>query len=81
MAKYNFKFKKKVVIDYMNGKGGYRSLCKEYGIPNNRALERWVSAYKEFGDEVLTSSRQKKNYSFEFKLSVVKLHLTTEASC
>ena len=80
MAKYSYEFKKKVVMDYINGKGGYRSLCKEYGIPNNSALEKWVSAYKEFGDEGLMRSREKKNYSFEFKLSVVELYLTTEAS-
>lgn len=67
-------------MDYINGRGGYRYLCKEYGLPNHSTLETWVSAYNEFGDEGLKRSRQKKNYSFEFKLSVVELYLTTEAS-
>lgn len=67
-------------MDYMNGKGGYISLCKEYGIPSHKTLERWVFAYKGFGNEGLRRSRERKKYSFEFKLSMVELYLTTEAS-
>ena len=26
MSKYSYEFKKKVVMDYINGKGGYKSL-------------------------------------------------------
>ena len=80
MAKYTYEFKKKVVTDYLNGKGGYRSICKANNITGKTTLETWVSAYKEFGDEGLKRSRQKNNYSFEFKLSVVELYLTTEVS-
>lgn len=80
MAKYSYEFKKKVVTDYLNGKGGYRSICKANNITGKTTLETWVSAYKEFGDEGLRRSRQKKNYTFEFKLSVVELYLTTEVS-
>ncbi len=32
MAKYSYEFKKKVVMDYINGKGGYEYLSKEYEI-------------------------------------------------
>ena len=32
MSKYSYEFKKKIVMDYINGKGGYKSLCKENGI-------------------------------------------------
>ena len=32
MSKYSYESKKKVVMDYINGKGGYKSLCKENGI-------------------------------------------------
>jgi transposase len=80
MAKYSYEFKKKVVMDYLNGKGGYKSLSKEYNIPSKNQLQEWVSAYKEFGDEGLKRSREKKNYSFDFKLHVVELYLRTEVS-
>ena len=35
---------------------------------------------KEFGNKGLMRSREKKNYSFEFKMHVVELYLTTEVS-
>lgn len=41
---------------------------------------RWITAYKEFGDEGLLRSRKNETYTFEFKLHVVELYLTTEVS-
>ena len=80
MSKYSYEFKKKIVKDYLSGKGGYRFLAQQYGIPDKKQLRIWVAAYKEFGDEGLKRSREKKKYSFEFKLHVVELYLTTEVS-
>ena len=80
MAKYTFEFKKKVVQEYLDGKGGYAYIAKQNGIPAESHLRRWVNAYKEFGDEGLLRSRQKNNYSFQFKLSMVELYLTSEVS-
>ena len=40
----------------------------------------WVHSYDEFGDEGLRRSRENKTYSFEFKLSVVELYLSSEVS-
>ena len=40
----------------------------------------WVNAYKEFGSDGLMRSRKNKNYSFQFKLSVVELYLSSEVS-
>ena len=80
MAKYTFEFKKKVVQEYLDGKGGYAYIAKQNGIPAKSHLRRWVNAYKEFGDEGLLRSRQKNNYSFQFKLSMVELYLTSEVS-
>ena len=37
-----------------------------------------VKNYQEFGDAGLIRSREKKTYSFEFKLHVVELYLTSE---
>jgi transposase len=80
MAKYSFEFKKKVVQAYLNGKGGYGSLAKQYNIPNDEQVRKWIKAYECFGDNGLMRSRQNKNYSFQFKLSVVELYLSSEVS-
>lgn len=80
MPKYSYEFKKKVVREYMNGEGGTRTLAQKHNLPNRRTLEVWIAAYKEFGDEGLLRSRKNSEYSFEFKLHVVELYLTTEVS-
>ena len=53
MAKYSYEFKKKVVQEYLDGKGGYAYIAKPNGIPAESLLRRWVNAYKKFGDEGL----------------------------
>ena len=80
MAKYNFEFKKKVVMEYLEGKSSWNFLTAKYGISSNSLLRKWVSAYKQFGDEGLMRSRKRKNYSFKKKLSVVELYLSSEIS-
>lgn len=80
MAKYSFEFKKKVVLEYIAGGGGVDYLSKKYCLGSNTQLRKWINAYKEFGDEGLLRSRKQKKYSFEFKLHVVELYLSSEVS-
>lgn len=80
MAKYTFEFKKKIVLEYLQGKGGSQYLAKKHGIPSSQNIMTWVNNYKAFGDEGLFRSRQQKQYSFEKKLFVVQLYLTGEMS-
>ena len=80
MAKYSFKFKKKVVNAYLKGEGGYTYLAEKYGVKNRRQVLNWVHYYEEFGDDGLRRSRENKTYSFEFKLHVVELYLSSEVS-
>ena len=80
MSKYSFEFKKKVVLAYLNGEGGYGYLSKTYGIPAKRNIEQWVHNYRTFGAEGLLRSRKNNIYSFEKKLSVVELYLSSEIS-
>lgn len=80
MAKYTFEFKKQIVMDYINGGGGTQFLAQKYGIPNHSQLQRWVASYKKFGDAGLMRSRKNNKYTFEFKLHVVELYLSTEVS-
>ena len=80
MAKFSFEFKKKIVQEYLDGKGGVGYIAKQYNISHKSQVWRWINAYKEFGDDGLLRSRQKNNYSFQFKLSVVELYLSSEVS-
>lgn len=80
MSKYSYEFKKKVVMSYLNGEGGYTYLANFYSIPSKTRIREWVAAYQKFGDEGLFRSRQQAKYSFEKKLSVVELYLSSEIS-
>jgi transposase len=80
MAKYSFEFKKKIVLAFLNKEGGYAYLAKKYSVASKINIKNWIKVYNEFGDEGLMRSRKKVNYSFEFKLHVVELYLTTEVS-
>ena len=80
MPKYSFEFKKKVVEAHLRGEGGYTYLAEKCGVKNRRQVLNWVHSYAEFGDEGLRRSRENKTYSFEFKLSVVELYLSSEVS-
>lgn len=46
MAKYSFEFKKKVVLEYLNGQSGYCSLAKKYNIASHRRIGEWVEILK-----------------------------------
>ena len=80
MAKYSYEFKKAVVLDYLAEEGGTIFLAKKYGIPNHSQIQRWIASYLKLGDNGLKRSREKKKYSFEFKLHVVELYLSSEVS-
>lgn len=80
MAKYHFELKKKVVEAYLDGKGGYKHLAKEYGITNESSVRRWINAYQKLGDKGVTRSRKRSIYTFEDKLRVVELYLSSEIS-
>jgi transposase len=80
MSKYSFEFKKSVVTAYLKGEGGYRYLAKEFGIPSFAKVKLWVDNYNAFGDDGLRRSRKHDTYSFEKKLSIVELYLSSEIS-
>lgn len=79
MAKYSLENKKEIVSAYLSGQGGYNTLGKRYNIPSC-VIQRWVATYKKFGTEGLFRSRKNITYTFDFKLHVVELYLTTEIS-
>ena len=80
MAKFSFEFKKKIVQEYFDGKGGVGYIAKRYNISHKSQIQRWINAYRQFGDDGLLRSRKNNDYSFQFKLSVVELYLSSEVS-
>ena len=80
MAKYSFEFKKKVVMAYLNGEGGEDYLASKFNVASPRNIKVWIKSYLAFGDEALKRSRKNDVYSFEKKLSVVELYLSSEIS-
>lgn len=80
MAKYSYEFKLKVVQEYLNGEGSCNYLCNKYNISAHSRLQEWVAVYKKFGNYGLTHSRKNSNYSFQFKLHMVELYLSSEVS-
>ena len=80
MAKYSFEFKKMIVDAYIRGEKSCTYLAHKYGIKSHEQVRRWIKNYQEFGDDGLRRSRKNKTYSFEFKLHVVELYLTSELS-
>ena len=79
MAKYCYEFKKRIVQDYLSGKGSYKCLGEKYAIPWEY-VRKWVRNYNANGDEGLLRSRKQSKYSFEYKLHVVELYLSSEVS-
>ena len=80
MAKYSTKFKYEIVKRYLDGEGSYESLSKTFNIPDKHQIRVRVNAYQTLGYDGLKRSRNKKQYSTDFKLKVVKLYLTGEMS-
>ena len=80
MSKYSFELKKKVVDAYLHGEGGYRYISEKYGVKNKRQVLNWVRSYEKLGDDGLKRSRKNEQYTFNFKLNVVELYLSSELS-
>ena len=80
MAKYSFELKKQIVLEYLSGNGSSDFLAKKYNIPQGKMVRNWIKSYNKLGDNGLKRSMEKKKYSFEFKLHVVELYLSSEVS-
>lgn len=72
MAKYNFEFKRKIVMEYLSGQGGYECLEKKYGVPHS-VIRKWIHNYKCYGEESLRRSRQQQSYSWLSKSNIYVL--------
>ena len=80
MAKYSYELKKEIVTACLNGEGGYTHLAKKYGIADKHTIRLWVNNYQSFGDDASMRSGKQQKYTFEKKLFVVELYLSSEIS-
>src|SRR5699024_2057677 len=80
MAKFSYEFKLMIVKEYLENSLGYGLLAKKHGIPSQSPIERWVRAYKEFGEDGLRRKHSKQVYPVQFKLDVLNFMKQTGAS-
>src|SRR5699024_6926394 len=78
--KYSYEFKLMIVKEYLENSLGYGLLAKKHGIPSQSPIERWVRAYKEFGEDGLRRKHSKQVYPVQFKLDVLNFMKQTGAS-
>ncbi|WP_062121848.1 helix-turn-helix domain-containing protein [Aerococcus christensenii] len=78
--KYSYQLKKEVVQAYLEGKGGCAFLAKKHGIKSKSQIRRWIANYKAYEDKSLLRFRKQNSYSFETKLAIVQLYLSSELS-
>ena len=79
IERHSFKFKKEVVMAYLNGEGSMQEIADRFGVKGSIQVSRWVMYYTKFGDSGLKSSGPK-TYSYEYKLHIVQLYLTSDLS-
>lgn len=69
MAKYDERFKLRVVQQYLSGQEGTQRLGQRYGVSDGQ-LRRWVASYRQHGIEGLR--RKGASYTASFKFRVLK---------
>ncbi|UQS85907.1 IS3 family transposase (plasmid) [Nicoliella spurrieriana] len=75
MAKYSSALKLKVVLEYLSGIGS-TTLNRKYDIKGSATIYSWVTAYKNFGKSGLIAKHFDQEYSYMYKLKVLKwMHL------
>ena len=79
MKQYSFKFKMKVVKEYLDGRGGYTSIARKYKVDRTQ-INEWVNRYNVMGEEGLKKSRQNRKHTLQNKLTAINLYLTSELS-
>ena len=80
LERHSFEFKKEVVMAYLNEEVSMAVIAKRYGVKGTAQISRWVMFYQKYGDSGLKSSSGPKTYSFEYKLHIVQLYLTSDLS-
>jgi transposase len=71
MGKYSDRAKIAAAKDYCQGTLGYKEVARRHGV-NVASLRLWAAAYRVHGAVGVSSRKQRKYFSAEFKLSVIR---------
>lgn len=71
MSKYSNEFKLKVIKYYLEEHHSYSECCKEFNIPSETPIIRWVHKYELYGVEGIMK-RLKSSYDGNFKENVIE---------
>jgi Transposase and inactivated derivatives len=80
MTKYSSEFKVKLVNEYFDGQISILGLAKKYGLPSQSPIYCWVHEAEANGLEYLINKKSHKEYSQDFKLSVIEYYKLHEIS-
>lgn len=69
MARYDERFKRTLVHEYLSGPRGFRALAVKYGV-DQATIRSWVDSYRQHGNAGLR--KKFSHYSMQFKLSVLQ---------
>lgn len=72
---YSEEIKKKVVKDYLNGKGSFQMLCEKYHLCSPELVNRWVKSYNGHKDSKKNSGgffMTKRKSTIDERLAAVK---------
>ncbi|PID07934.1 MULTISPECIES: helix-turn-helix domain-containing protein [unclassified Sporosarcina] len=70
----------KLFQKYLDGRSGYKTLAKKYGVKADIQIRNWVNAYKRYGVEGLFRRKIREVYPVQFKLDVLSFMKRTGAS-
>ncbi|MFD1470989.1 helix-turn-helix domain-containing protein [Companilactobacillus mishanensis] len=79
MTKYDPILKAEVINNYLQGNRNYNDLAEKYNLPA-REIGRWIKRYELSGTDSLVRRKGKRNFTAEFKLSVIDYYQTHDES-
>lgn len=79
MVKYKSELKAQIVHEYLSTAQSTNDLSKKYHI-GRRQIAKWIQGYRLNGPDVLKRRRHKRNFTADFKLSVINYYQTHEDS-
>ncbi|WJP98074.1 transposase [Macrococcus bovicus] len=79
MAKYDLEFKMKVVNEYINGPGGYKTVGERHGI-GHAMVRKWYLAHCASSMEGLERKKTRTKYSLEDKIAILRWMRENDAS-
>ncbi|EGQ22187.1 helix-turn-helix domain-containing protein [Sporosarcina newyorkensis] len=80
MAKYSNEFKMMIILEYLDGKSGYKTLARKYGVKADTQIRNWVKSYEKYGVKGVFRKKSKEVYPVQFKLDVLSFMKRTGTS-